>query len=69
MASKVQSIGKNIAAVVSADGKTLTLTIDLTKRHGPSASGKTTIVASSGGNVTVDGSGGVIVGINAYTKP
>lgn len=32
----------------------LTLKMDLTQRHGPSKSGKTTIVASSEGNQSVD---------------
>lgn len=61
------SIGKNIQAQVQ--NGILTLTIDLTKRHGLSASGKTEIVATSSGNVTIEGGGGVIIGINAYVKP
>ena len=65
----MQAIGKNIIANVSEDGTTLTLTIDLTKCQGKSASGKTTIVATSSGNVPIDNTGGVIVGLNVYTKP
>lgn len=48
-------------------GTTLTITIDLAKRFGKSASGKTTIVASTQGNVPV-GDSGVTLGLNAYTK-
>jgi hypothetical protein len=47
--------------------KILTITCDLSKRFGKSASGKTTIVASTQGNVAV-GDSGVILGLNAYTK-
>ena len=66
-AKNVQSIGKNLKAVV--DGDNLIITINLKERHGPSGSGKTIIVASTGGNQSVDGSGGVILGLNAYVKP
>jgi hypothetical protein len=41
----------------------LIITIDLTKEFGRSKSGKTTIVASTEGNVVV---GGVKVGVNVY---
>jgi|MudIll2142460700_1097286.scaffolds.fasta_scaffold392324_2 hypothetical protein len=60
------TIGENISASVQ-DG-ILTLTIDLKKRLRQSASGKTTIVATSAGNQAVMGGGGVILGINAYVK-
>ena len=49
------------------EGDILTLTIDLSKTHGPSASGKTTIVATSHGNKLLEGTG-VTIGINAYRK-
>jgi len=48
-------------------GSILTIEIDMSKRFGKSASGKTTIVASTQGNVAV-GDSGVILGLNAYTK-
>lgn len=44
----------------------LTIEIDLTKRFGKSKSGKTKIVASTEGNVAVDGYPQVKIGINAY---
>ena len=59
-------IGENINAVV--ENGIMTITIDLKKRLRPSATGKTTIVATSAGNQAVAGGGGVIVGINAYVK-
>ena len=51
----------------SVKGQTLTIEIDLSKRFGKSASGKTTIIASSQGNVAV-GDTGATMGINVYTK-
>jgi hypothetical protein len=42
----------------------LHITIDLSKTFGPSKSGKTTIVASTEGNIDVGD--GVKIGINAY---
>ena len=65
-AEGVSVIGKNIEATVS--GNILTLRIDLSERHGDSASGKTVIVATSGGNQAVPGGGGVVLGLNAYVK-
>lgn len=62
----VSVIGKNIEAAV--DGNILTLRIDLSARHGDSASGKTVIVATSGGNQAVPGGGGVVLGLNAYIR-
>lgn len=46
-------------------GSTLTITVDLRKRLGPSSSGKTELVASTGGNVQIDGTD-VKLGLNAY---
>lgn len=65
-APAVTQIGKNIEA--SVDGNILTLRIDLSARHGDSASGKTVIVATSGGNQAIEGGKGVILGLNAYVK-
>jgi len=47
-------------------GKVLTVTIDLSKDFGPSKSGKTTIVASTQGNIPVPDADGLILGVNAY---
>ncbi|NMC04515.1 MAG: hypothetical protein GYA24_04845 [Candidatus Lokiarchaeota archaeon] len=53
---------------MTCDGKVLQITIDLTKEIGPSASGKTTLLASSGGNIEVPNAEGVKVGLNVYKK-
>jgi hypothetical protein len=48
-------------------GNILTIKIDLTKEFGPSASGKTTIIASTEGNITVP-EREEKVGLNVYRK-
>jgi ABC-type uncharacterized transport system YnjBCD ATPase subunit len=50
------------------EGQRLIITVDLTADHGPSSSGKTTIIATTGGNVEVPGREDVKVGLNIY-KP
>ncbi len=61
----------NIQAKIEKQGgiEVLTVTLPISKR--PSASGKTTIIASTGGNqptgIIVDGKP-VIIGLNAYIK-
>jgi len=50
-------------------GNLLTITVDLAQEHGLSASGKSTTIANTGGNVTVPYAGGEVkVGLNVY-KP
>lgn len=44
-----KSIGKNVKYEVTKDNK-LVITVDLSKTHGPSKSGKTVTIASSQGN-------------------
>ncbi len=58
---------QNIEMKIDEKKKTLTITVDLTKRLGKSKSGKTTIIASSEGNQKV-GFGDVVMGLNIYTK-
>jgi ABC-type taurine transport system ATPase subunit len=55
---------KNIDMQVKGDK--LVITIDLSKEFGASASGKTTIVATTAGNVSVPGREAIKLGINAY---
>jgi len=62
----MKNLGTNIAAEVK-DNK-LTLVIDLEHRGGRSKSGKTTLVATSHGNIEVPNSDGVKIGINAFVK-
>ena len=49
------------------EGNVLTIKVDLTKEFGPSASGKTIIIASSEGNVSVPDRDEK-VGLNVYRK-
>ena len=48
-------------------GNILNIKIDLVKTFGPSKSGKTIIIASTDGNVKVDGAD-VTLGLNCYKK-
>lgn len=56
---------KNIQ--MTTKGDILTITVDLSKNFGPSASGKTIIIASTEGNQQVEGNP-AIVGLNVYRK-
>jgi hypothetical protein len=56
---------KNVDMTVS--GNILTIKVDLTKEFGPSASGKTIIIASTEGNITVP-EREEKVGLNVYRK-
>ena len=56
-------LGKNVQFEVKGDK--LTLTFDLKKEQGLSGSGKSTIVATTSGNVKVPGTD-VTLGLNAY---
>jgi hypothetical protein len=53
---------------MSLEGNILTITIDLSKEFGPSASGKTIIIASTEGNVTIPEHEEAKVGLNVYRK-
>lgn len=53
----------------SIKGKILTIEVDLSKTHGQSGSGKSEIIASTSGNVNVEGADdGIKMGLNIY-KP
>lgn len=54
---------------VKVEKNKLILTVDLTKRGGPSSSGKTTIVASTAGNAKIEGHEGLQFGLNVFAKP
>jgi hypothetical protein len=56
---------KNVEMTV--EGTTLTIRVDLSKEFGPSSSGKTILVATTEGNVTVPGRQDK-VGLNVYRK-
>ena len=54
---------------IEVKGKSVVITItDFTKEHGLSSSGKSITVASTRGNVHVEGAGELVVGLNAYKK-
>jgi hypothetical protein len=53
---------------MKAEGNILTIKVDLTKECGPSSSGKTIIIASTEGNVAIDGHEEIKVGLNIYKK-
>jgi hypothetical protein len=57
---------KNVT--LSTTGDILTITVNLKERHGKSASGKTTVVASTLGNRPIPGHENIQLGINVYTK-
>jgi hypothetical protein len=57
---------KNVEMTV--EGNTLVIKVDLTKEFGPSSSGKTIIVASTMGNVSVPGHENTRVGLNVYKR-
>ena len=50
-------------------GTKLIVEIDLAATGAPSASGKTTVIASTHGNIDVPGSRGIKLGINCYSYP
>jgi hypothetical protein len=60
---------QNVTTKVSKDGKKLTIEIDLTKEFGLSASGKTISIGSTKGNKTIEGTNGVVLGLNVYKYP
>lgn len=57
---------KNVEMQIQGD--ILTVKVDLKKDFGPSASGKTIIIATSEGNVTVPEHESIKIGINVYKK-
>lgn len=56
---------KNVEMTV--EGTMLTIKVDLSKEFGPSSSGKTIIIASTEGNVTIQNREEK-VGLNVYRK-
>jgi len=50
------------------EGDILTIKVDVTKEFGPSSSGKTIIIASTEGNISVPEKENVKIGLNVYRK-
>jgi len=57
---------KNVEMLI--EGNILTIKVDLSKDFGPSASGKTIIIASSEGNQSIPGKEEAKIGLNIYKK-
>jgi hypothetical protein len=57
-------IARNVG--VEVQGTTLVITVDLQKTFGLSGSGKSIIIASTGGNIPVPGHEDVKIGLNIY---
>ena len=51
---------------MEVQGETLVITIDLSKAFGLSGSGKSVIIASTGGNIALPGREEVKIGLNVY---
>jgi hypothetical protein len=50
------------------EGNILKIEVDLSREFGPSASGKTTIIATTEGNVSIPGAEDKKIGLNVYRK-
>ena len=68
MEEKGITMGKEGSLQVFEEGELLHIVVDTSKELGPSASGKTTLIASSGGNAVLDLQNGrqVKLGLNLY---
>jgi len=50
------------------EGDILTIKVDVTKEFGPSSSGKTIIIASTEGNISIPDKDEIKIGLNVYKK-
>ncbi|GAB6271026.1 MAG: hypothetical protein PHH96_10445 [Smithellaceae bacterium] len=50
------------------EGDILTIKVDVTKEFGPSASGKTIIIATTEGNISIPEKDEIKIGFNVYRK-
>lgn len=55
-------------AEMKVSGDMLTIKIDLSQRHGPSGSGKSLTIATTGGNMKVPDNPDIKIGLNCYVK-
>ena len=51
------------------NGNILTITIDISKEFGASSSGKSIIIGSTEGNVSIPEKEEIKIGLNVYRKP
>jgi len=59
---------KNVKMNVDPKQDKVTIEFKLSERLGLSRSGKTMLVATTEGNVEIDGQPGMFLGLNVYTK-
>ncbi|MBN1849020.1 MAG: hypothetical protein JW932_10580 [Deltaproteobacteria bacterium] len=50
------------------EGNIMTIKVDITKEFGPSSSGKTIIIASTEGNISIPERDEIKIGLNVYKK-
>jgi len=50
------------------EGDILTIKVDVTKEFGPSSSGKTIIIATTEGNISIPEKDEIKIGLNVYQK-
>jgi ABC-type molybdate transport system ATPase subunit len=55
--------------IMEVNDNILTIKVDLTKEFGPSKSGKTIIIASTAGNVSIPENSDIKIGLNVYKYP
>ena len=53
---------------ISVEGTIMTVKVDLSKEFGSSSSGKTIIIATTEGNVSIPGAEDKKIGLNVYRK-
>ncbi|HOC58344.1 MAG: hypothetical protein KBA28_02295 [Syntrophaceae bacterium] len=53
---------------MKVEGNILTIQVDLTREFGPSASGKTIIISSTEGNISIPERDEIKIGLNIYKK-
>ncbi len=59
-------MAKNVEMKVDKKTNVLTITVDLKKEHGKSGSGKSIIIGTTEGNMSVPDAEGIKVGLNVY---
>lgn len=64
--ANIFTLNQNIT--VEVEGDILTLKIDMSKEEGKSGSGKSTVIASTHGNVIIPNSNNAMLGLNLYRK-
>jgi len=53
---------------MKVEGSTLTITVDLSKDFGESKSGKSIVIGSSEGNISIPNNDDIKIGLNVYRK-